>query len=130
MFSIHSTESGSILTFDKVQGDYFSVCFSSSALSVKRGVLAYTDAHGLANLFEYLASHEFPWLTSEKWESIEGEFSLNATCSSRGIVNFKVCISDFGNEEPWRFEGNIRTEFGQLPTIANSARQFFSLPVG
>ena len=130
MFVIHSTESGNTLIFDDVQGDYFSVCFNSAALSVKREVWAYTDAYWLANLFEYLATHELPWLTSEKWESIEGEFSLNATCNSRGIVTFKVCISDFENAEPWRFEGNICTELGQLPTIAKSARQFFGVSAG
>lgn len=130
MFAIHSTESGNTLIFDDVQGDYFSVCFNSSALSIKREVWAYTDAYGLANLFECLACHELPWLTSEKWESIEGEFSLVATCNSRGIVNFNVCILDLGNAEPWKFEGNICTELGQLPAIAKSARQFFGVSAG
>ncbi|UUD63571.1 hypothetical protein D16iCDA_18110 [Pseudomonas seleniipraecipitans] len=130
MFAIHSTESGNTLIFDDVQGDYFSACFSSSAQSVKREVWAYTDAYGLANLFEYLASHELPWQTSEKWESIEGEFMLEATCNSRGIVNFKVSISNLGITEPWKFEGNVCTELGQLPALAKSARQFFGVSAG
>jgi hypothetical protein len=66
MFAIRSTESGNTLIFDDVQGDYFSVCFNSSDQSVKREVWAYTDAYGLANLFEYLASYELPWQTSVK----------------------------------------------------------------
>lgn len=130
MFAIHSSESGSRLIFDDVQGDYFTICYTSSEVAVKREVWAYTDSHGLANLFEHLASHELPWSSSEKWESIEGEFSLVATCNSRGIVNLNAKISTLGNAEPWIFEGNICTEIGQLPAIAKSARQFFGVSVG
>ena len=130
MFYIRSTESGNELIFDDVKGDNFTVCFKSFELSVKREVWAYTDAHGLSNLFNRLAAHELPWSSTESWESIEGEFSLHATCNSRGVVNFKLCISNSGNAEPWSFSGNICTEIGQLPSIAKSAQQFFGVSVG
>lgn len=130
MLAIQSTESGNTLIFDDVQGDYFSVCFTSSAQVVKREVWAYTDAYGLTNVFEYLAGHDLPWQTTEKWESIEGEFMLEATCNSRGIANFKVTISSLGITEPWKFEGSICTELSQLPALAKLARQFFGVSQG
>jgi hypothetical protein len=58
------------------------------------------------------------------------EFMLEATCDSRGIVNLKFSMSNLGIIEPWKFEGNVRTEVGQLPALAKSARQFFGASAG
>ena len=89
-------------------------------------VWAYTDGKGLAALLARLASYERPWSSGECWESIEGEFSLSATCSPLGEVGFSVCIRGLqGAPEEWQASATLTTELGQLPKIAAGAQRFF-----
>lgn len=125
MFSIRSSESDTELVFLSHRGDYFDVELRSRQLSAAREVWAYTDAYGLADLFEFLAKQSRPWRGTEAWSSIEGEFSLSATCSSTGVVSFEVKLCHFGTSEEWKLRKRISSEFGQLPRFAEMARAFF-----
>ena len=107
-------------------GDYFTVELRGSSVQATHAVWAYTDAQGLASLFARLASYERPWSSDECWESIEGEFSLSATCSPLGEVSFSVRIRGLqGAPEEWQVSAALTTELGQLPRIAAGAHQFF-----
>ncbi|MGY0653105.1 DUF6228 family protein [Luteimonas sp. A537] len=107
-------------------GDYFTVELRGASVQATHTVWAHTDARGLANLFARLATYERPWSGNERWESIEGEFLLSATCSPLGEVNFSVRILGLqGAPEEWQVSASLTTELGQLPKVAAGAHRFF-----
>ena len=127
LFSIRSSSSDRELAFLSLDGDHFTVELRGSALQATHAVWAYTDAKGLANLFARLGSYERPWSSEERWESLEGEFSLSARCSPLGHVDFSVHLhGSQGAPEEWQLTAVLTTELGQLPKIAASASGFFS----
>ena len=54
-FQIRSSETEATLLFSGIRGDYFTVVLSGP-VNASRDVWAYTDSHGLADLFEWMAS--------------------------------------------------------------------------
>jgi hypothetical protein len=127
-FSIKSNASDRELVFLDPRSDYFTIELRGAGVEALRSVYAYTDARGLAKLFSRLASYERPWLQAERWESIEGEFQLEAVCSALGEVTFAVRIRDLlGGPEEWEVRANLVTELGQLPRIASRAEAFFNV---
>ena len=126
-FSIRSNTSDRELVFLDPRRDSFVAELRGSAIVATLQVYAYTDAGGLPLLFSRLAAYERPWATPERWESLEGEFLLEATCSSRGHVTFSVRIREmFGGPEEWEVSARLVTELGQLPGIASRAKAFFA----
>lgn len=124
-FTIKSSDSDLKLVLSDIEGDYFNAQISSSHINAKRKVYAYTDAYGFANLFEYLASQTKPWDGKESWSSLEQEFEFTASCSTLGTVTFTIELSHYGCVEEWSVKTEIKSEFGQLPSLAKSAREFF-----
>ncbi len=130
-FSIKSTASDRELVFHTPQRDYFIAELRGSSLGATREVYAYTDAKGLAGFFSRLAVHKRPWSSVERWESLEGEFLLQAACSALGHVTFSVRIREMlGGPEEWQVSANLVTELGQLPGIASHAEFFFNVVAG
>jgi hypothetical protein len=126
-FSFKSNASDRELAFLDPRPDYFVVELRGFGVRAIREVYAYTDALGLSKLFGRLAEYSRPWNGAEKWESLEGEFSLAASCSAVGAVTFAVSIRDLlGSPEEWMVKASLITEMGQLPSIAANARSFFS----
>lgn len=113
-FRIKSSETEATLLFSGIRGDYFTVTLSSGPVNATRDVWAYTDAYGLAGLFEWLASQSKPWSKTEGWESIEGELKIYVNCSTLGEITFDVEMNHFGVAEEWRVSSQIKSEFGQL----------------
>lgn len=126
-FRVRSSESEAVLRFAGIRGDYFTVALTSGPVYASRDVWTYTDAHGLADFFEWMASQGKPWSGTEGWESIEGEFKIYASCSLLGTVAFDIEINHLGIAEEWQIASQIKTEFGQLPSLAKKARSFFGL---
>ena len=125
-FIIKSCNSDLRLKLHNIEGDYFDAEVSSAQVSAKRKVYAYTDAHSFADLMEYLASQTKPWKNPESWGSLECEFEIIASCDIQGHVTFSVSISEVnGGCEDWDLKLDIASEFGQLPQLAKSARDFF-----
>jgi hypothetical protein len=126
MFAIHSSSSDRELRFLARNGDVFQVELVGRELTVAHEVSAYTDSKGLLALFEKLAAQVGPWRGAESWTSLEGEFSLIATCSTSGHVHFQVELQGGpGAPEEWRASAGITSELGQLQSIAAAARSFF-----
>lgn len=124
-FRIKSSDSDLELILKDIKGDYFVAQIISGHLNVRREVWAYTDAHGLADLFEWLASQNRPWSDKQFWESLEGEFRFSATCSSLGKITFEVEFNHYSCAEEWLVKTKISSELGQLPALAKQAREFF-----
>ena len=104
MFLIHSTSSRRELVFSAYKDDYFHVELKGFELSASTDVWAHTDANGLNEFFQELGRLERPWQGERSWASIEGEFSLFATCTSLGNVTFQVALH--GSQctpEAWRW---------------------------
>jgi hypothetical protein len=124
-FRIKSSDSDLALVFSDIHGDYFSVSIESRRISATCEVYGYTDAHGFADLFEFLAAQTQPWQGEERWIPLEGEFEFSAKCSNLGQLTFTITLSDNRCAEPWEMTIELRQEMGQLPHLARSARSFF-----
>ncbi|PCJ51358.1 MAG: hypothetical protein COA79_26505 [Planctomycetota bacterium] len=124
-FIIESCKSDLRLVLSNYKGDYFDVEITSASVSAKRKVYAYTDAHTFADFMEHLASKIKPWTTIETWKSLECELEIIVICDVLGHVTFTVELSKTNGSEDWILKQDIESEFGQLPTLAKSAREFF-----
>ena len=125
-FEIKSAHSASRIRFFGVDGDYFHVETTNPEYSGAVRVWAYTDSHGLANLFEAVAGDWQGWHGEKKWSSIEGEFSIVATSDKLGHISFAVEMHhDFGATEPWRLKATVVVDAAQLEAIAKNAKDFF-----
>ncbi len=126
-FTIHSTSSDRSLTFTNCRGNYFQVDLKGAGVSASVEVYAYTDALGLNNLFQELSAYNKPWTGTKKWESLEGEFSISATCSTLGNVEFRINLKMLpGHPEESAISTGIASELGQLSHIAKEAERFFN----
>jgi hypothetical protein len=126
MFSINSVKSDRVLIFSHRVGEFFRAELKGHDLSASIKVSTYTDNDGLNQLFQELGSSERPWQGEKSWSSLEGEFTLSATCSSLGVVCFYVSLRAFpGAPEEWSVEAGLETEFGQLAKIAKWSDAFF-----
>jgi hypothetical protein len=127
VFSIHSTSSSRELVFSAHKGEYFRVELKGFEVVASTDVWAYTDANRLNEFFQELGHFERPWQGQRSWASIEGEFSLAATCTSLGNVSFHVTLLGLqGAPEEWRVEVGLVTDLGQLEKIAKHAQFFFN----
>ena len=122
---ISSVKSPLTLTVSEVKGESFLVSISSPFPSARRGVYSYPDPRGISDLFQQIASNERPWEGLVSWESLEGEFSLGASCSSLGPVTFAIRLRQFNGDEDWDVKAELVSELGQLPKIATDARRLF-----
>lgn len=67
MFQIKSTASDALLEFTDVTGNYFKVTLRSDSHFAMREVYAYTDAKGIASLFQEAATQWRGWSDTKKW---------------------------------------------------------------
>ena len=126
MFQIKSTRSEVLLEFTDLSGDYFKVALRSDSHFAMREVYAYTDAKGVASLFQEAAAQWRGWSGIKRWASIEGEFELELKADKTGHITVTTRINhDCGNPDPWRLESHLTVEAGQLETIAKRAVEFF-----
>ena len=89
-FTIQSTESSSSITLSNRDGEFFVLEIETSDLAAKKRVSTYTDEYGIYNLFKNASAHNPPWLAPYVWESLEGELTIEISCTSTGSVN--ICI--------------------------------------
>ncbi len=128
MFLIKSTESDASLEFSDLSGDYFKVSLRASSHCATRDVYAYTDAKGIACLFQEAADQWRGWSGTKKWESIEGEFTLELTSDKTGHISLTARINhNCGNPDPWKLEATLTIEAGQLESLAKKAGKYWEL---
>jgi hypothetical protein len=126
MFEIKSTESDASLEFSNMSGDYFIVSLKSSTHSATREVYAYTNAYGIARLFQVAAEQWRGWEGVKRWASIEGELEIELESDNKGHISLTVKINNyFGNADPWKIEAVISIEAGQLDLISQKANKYF-----
>ena len=130
LFSIKSCSSDRELAFVAIRESHFTVEFRSIEVRAIREVYRFPDLPGPEKFFSRLAAHSRPWVGSDDWASLEGEFSIAATCDHLGHVVFSVSICGaFGAADEWRVSGSITSELGQLPKLAEDANRFFGVIV-
>ena len=114
------------MIFSEHKDDYFRVELKGNEISATTEVWATTDANGLNKLFQELGCLEKPWQGKRSWCSMEGDFSIEAVCTSLGNVTLRVTLVRLqGAPEEWRLEAGLTTDFGQLAQIAKQAELFF-----
>jgi hypothetical protein len=132
LFSIKSSSSDKEIVFSAPEKDYFTVELKSDEVRAIRKVYAFSPQNpGPKALFARIARHDRPWESEEGWGSLEGEFSLSATCSQLGVVTFSLSLlSRLGGPEDWSISATLTSDLGQLPSIAAGAEQFFGVVGG
>lgn len=115
-----------MLTFSEHDGDYFLITYESSAVKIHKRVWGYTDCEFLVNLFEFIAKEWKGWKGTQEWASIEGEFSISATCDNLGHVMLAITIKEHDGPERWNSEVSLGIDAGQTEIIAKKVRQFFA----
>lgn len=126
-FSIKSSSSERELSFADPTRDGYTVTYRGNDVHACCGVYEFMQGDNLATLFQRVASFRRPWPGVEEWRSLEGEFSLAATCSSLGVVTFTASLSGLpGAPEEWRLTASLTSELGQLQRLAEEACLFFS----
>jgi hypothetical protein len=127
MFSIHSANSDRELFFSDFDHKKFNVELRGFELSSNISVWYDANISRLDEFFNDLAQSAKPWNDARNWESLDGEFSIAATCSATGTVLFKIeFLHQAGNDEESFIRAGLITEFGQLVTIARNAVIFFN----
>jgi hypothetical protein len=128
LFSIKSSASDRELIFLAIRESHFTVEFRSIEIRATREGYRFHDLPGPEKFFSRLAAHKRPWAGSDDWASLEGEFSIAATCDHLGHVFFSVSIcGPFGAADEWRASASITSELGQLPKLAEDANRFFGV---
>lgn len=123
---IKSSSSDAVLEFGRVEGDYFEASLRSSSHSAAKRVCCYTDPQGVANLFEEAATNWRGWSGAKRWDSIEGELSLQLVADHTGHLTLTVVINnDLGGPDSWRVESQLSLEAGQLEQLAKDASRTF-----
>jgi hypothetical protein len=125
-FSVHSVDSDRELVFRDRNGERFTVELKGSELFGSVDVWLHPVANDLHIFFQELAGFPNAWQGARAWESLEGELSLSATCSTLGQVTFFVKFYHrAGSPEDWEVRARLVTELGQLEKIAKEAKIFF-----
>jgi hypothetical protein len=124
---IKSTNSPARLEFCEKENDYFSVVFTSPAVTGKLSVWGYTDCEYLVQFFQAIANEWRGWKGIKEWASIEGEFRLEAESDNLGHVILTVHLNDPSEPEPWSAKLSLGLEVNQLEEISKSMSQFFAV---
>ena len=123
---IKSSSSDAVLEFSRVEGEYFEASLRSSSHSASKRVCCYTDPGGIASLFDDAAAHWRGWSGTKRWESIEGELTLELTADRTGHITLDVTINnDLGGPDSWRVHSQLALEAGQLEALARDAAKTF-----
>ena len=125
--SIRSTESDRELVLSQYQNERMRVSLKGAAVSAYADIWLYTDAPDLNSFIQEIGQFERPWQGERSWTSIEEDFSLSATCTSLGVVEFRIELrAAQGEPEEWRVKAGLVFEFGQLPKIAKEFNAFLT----
>jgi hypothetical protein len=127
-FCLKSTNPSSSLRFSNLNGDYFDFEVRTPTLTAKKNVYAYNPTHygQISDFFELLASFRTPWGDEKKWESLEGELAILATCNDLGHVTLKILLSNQQEADHWSVDTVVPFGFGSMPEFAKKASHFFS----
>ena len=113
------------LRFHSRDGDYFMASIEGDGAQASVRVWGYTDCDLLVDLFESIARDWQGWRGERTWASIEGEFSIAVSTTSRGTVTIAVELRHNDGEDDWRLTIPVFTEAGQLESIARQVAAFF-----
>ena len=130
MSGVVELKSGSTsMILGPINGEYISIMFESGDIKAKIVSYLYTDYQDYYRYFQNIADSWKGWQGSKKWQTVEGDFQLEATHDSQSYVFLKLTlIKNQGIEDEWVLNGRIKIDLGQLDGIANEIKQ--TLPQG
>jgi hypothetical protein len=111
--------------------DYLLVTVKSEALFASARIYNNHYAEGVEGLprfFENLAANWRGWQGAKRWESLEGDFKLACVSDGLGHVEIRIELSSIITDPvEWDVRCSLIVEAGQLDSIAEDFRKFFSL---
>ena len=85
-------------------------------------------AADLGDYFQEIAENWRGWSGEKKWRTLENEFELTATADNTGHVRLEFFLRSPYTGYQWELRGALELEAGQLDSIANEVRSFWSAP--
>ena len=77
------------------------------------------DAIDFQNFLANLGKQNSAWQGKQTWQSLEGDFTLSASCSALGNVVFDVELRGLqGSTEAWNITAGIDYELGRLAQLS------------
>jgi hypothetical protein len=84
----------------------------------------------LAAFFRDMAYHWRGWIGAKTWESLEGEFALNATTDRTGHIYLRVTLRGDRSATNWCVESTVFLDAGQLDGLAQGVARHISGTAG
>ena len=105
MLTIRSSSSDRQLLIQNAGGGAFEVELTGHPVQASICAWVEMDLDTFVAFFDELGQMDHPWKGERKWWSMEGELALSATCTSLGVVVFRVALCGMqGAPEAWRLE--------------------------
>ena len=124
---IRSARDGTLLELSRFVGrgssanaESFFVVVQRQDVRAEAEVSAFMAPH-LGEYFQTLATSWSGWQGRRVWSSLEGEFTLSATCDSTGHVTLAYFLRPPHTGFHWELRGALELEAGQLAAIAQEA---------
>ncbi len=111
------------LSFTDLETDYFTVHLGGDITTTLRVYSYSPHSEPFSALFEKLGQQTRAWDGELSWTSLEGEFSLKASCDTVGHVF--LAIEMVNHTTDFQIQCQLHTDFGQLPLIGEMAAEFF-----
>lgn len=124
VFTIRSSSSNRALQIRRKDADHLEVELCGFAISATPSVwVEREDLGSLMDFFTVLGQQQQPWQGARSWGTLEGNFSLLATCSLSGAAVLKVELRGLqGAPEEWQLVAGMELEFGQLARLAEEVQ--------
>ena len=124
---IYSSSSDRKIVISYDGDEHLTVKVESFDINIIKQVWLYTDGNEFDNFFQKIGDTNLKWDRTFSWKSVEGDFSISATCDSLGKVTFKISLEGLqGTSEEWRVQVNIESDLGALEKIARQSKSLFN----
>jgi len=123
---IKSVHGERTLVFREYDGEYVVVACGDGDVHARRRVYLYTDGPAIAALFRDIAEHWRGWDGEKDFESVEGDFSLEATADHLGHIALRVSLRHHDPRDAWSVALPIWLEAGSLDDIAGAMERYFA----
>jgi len=88
--TIKSAHDGTSLEFTGCSSDYYNITLNGPNCQGTGKVYAFEPAEKISAFFHDMAANSRGWNGKKNWCSLEGEFSLSATCDSTGHITLSA----------------------------------------
>lgn len=126
MLTLRSVASDQQIHLHSLRDDEFTLDVSGNGISASQRIYAGPDGNPPQYFFQELGAQLIPWSGQLRYESLDLDLSLTATCTALGIVTLQVEMRpNMGASDAWTLCTAIQLELGMLPGIARESSIVF-----